>query len=268
MFCYFISGRTDRNRRRVSQREKLPPQLLHALSSPSPGRRQRRLARPLRPACQRLWLEARHEKVHVARRDILEMGNLPINLLVAVKDGRRGNLFKMSIQLNLKFTLIDSLLKKFTIGHHFRYTYGVQLWPEPFFVRDANGKEIVVLLADTQGTFDLQSSTKDNAVIFSFATLISSTLVRYFTHLKQTPSSKVESRELTLPILTDSNDFKLLETLPKWGTYLMFVFIAVQHRQANFEHWFELFAYVLRIRTASTKWNCSSLGRKTSFPGH
>lgn len=92
----------------------------------------------------------------------------------------------------------------------FRYTYGVQLWPEPFFVRDANGEEIVVLLADTQGTFDLQSSTKDNAVIFSFATLISSTLVRYFTHLKELNPVK-QSRKPRIdigPFLTDKNDFE------------------------------------------------------------
>ena len=60
---------------------------------------------------------------------------------------------------------------------HKRHTNGIQIWPEPFFVRDKNGEEIVVLLADTQGTFDLQSSAKDNAIIFSFATLVSSTLV-------------------------------------------------------------------------------------------
>lgn len=97
--------------------------------------------------------------------------NFFIRYLRHLRDGAKGDWLDPSVPLVNEFTW-----KRGTERH----THGVQLWSEPFFVWDDKGEEIVVLLADTQGTFDLQSSTKDNALIFSFATLISSTLVRYF----------------------------------------------------------------------------------------
>ncbi|KAI4897269.1 hypothetical protein NFI96_024642, partial [Prochilodus magdalenae] len=53
-------------------------------------------------------------------------------------------------------------------------TTGIQLWSEVFVVRKGNGKEVAVLLMDTQGAFDNQSTVKDCATIFALSTMTSS----------------------------------------------------------------------------------------------
>ncbi|XP_076877379.1 atlastin-3-like [Brachyhypopomus gauderio] len=53
-------------------------------------------------------------------------------------------------------------------------TTGIQLWSEVFVVRKSNGKEVAVLLMDTQGAFDSQSTVKDCATIFALSTMTSS----------------------------------------------------------------------------------------------
>ncbi|XP_053486733.1 atlastin-3 [Ictalurus furcatus] len=53
-------------------------------------------------------------------------------------------------------------------------TTGIQLWSEVFTVRKSNGTEVAVLLMDTQGAFDNQSTVKDCATIFALSTMTSS----------------------------------------------------------------------------------------------
>uniref|UniRef100_A0A8B9RMJ6 Atlastin 3 n=1 Tax=Astyanax mexicanus TaxID=7994 RepID=A0A8B9RMJ6_ASTMX len=53
-------------------------------------------------------------------------------------------------------------------------TSGIQLWSEVFVVRKSNGKQVAVLLMDTQGAFDNQSTVKDCATIFALSTMTSS----------------------------------------------------------------------------------------------
>uniref|UniRef100_A0AAR2LPZ1 GB1/RHD3-type G domain-containing protein n=1 Tax=Pygocentrus nattereri TaxID=42514 RepID=A0AAR2LPZ1_PYGNA len=53
-------------------------------------------------------------------------------------------------------------------------TTGIQLWSEVFIVRKSNGREVAVLLMDTQGAFDNQSTVKDCATIFALSTMTSS----------------------------------------------------------------------------------------------
>jgi len=53
----------------------------------------------------------------------------------------------------------------------------VLIWSEPFLVKRKSGEEIAVVLMDTQGTFDTQSSMKDSTVVFALTTMISSVLV-------------------------------------------------------------------------------------------
>jgi atlastin len=55
-----------------------------------------------------------------------------------------------------------------------RDTDGIVFWSKPFLVKDRNGKDLVVLLMDTQGSFDQQSSVKENATVFALSTMISS----------------------------------------------------------------------------------------------
>lgn len=55
-----------------------------------------------------------------------------------------------------------------------RETTGIWLWSKPFILKDANGHDIVILLLDTQGTFDTKSTVRENVTIFGLSTLISS----------------------------------------------------------------------------------------------
>uniref|UniRef100_A0AC35UAX4 GB1/RHD3-type G domain-containing protein n=1 Tax=Rhabditophanes sp. KR3021 TaxID=114890 RepID=A0AC35UAX4_9BILA len=59
-------------------------------------------------------------------------------------------------------------------GGYERDTIGIMIWGEPFFLRDNNGEDIVVILMDTQGAFDNNSTVKDNATIFALSTMIAS----------------------------------------------------------------------------------------------
>lgn len=58
-----------------------------------------------------------------------------------------------------------------------RDTTGIIIWSQPFIVTDRNGEEVVILLMDTQGSFDSQSTVKDCATIFALSTMISSTQI-------------------------------------------------------------------------------------------
>lgn len=53
------------------------------------------------------------------------------------------------------------------------------LWAKPFVVKNRNGEEVVVLLMDTQGAFDSQSTVKDCATIFALSTMLSSMQVNF-----------------------------------------------------------------------------------------
>ncbi|XP_013860938.1 atlastin-3 [Austrofundulus limnaeus] len=53
-------------------------------------------------------------------------------------------------------------------------TTGIQLWSEVFSVQKSDGTEVAVVLMDTQGAFDDQSTVKDCATIFALSTMTSS----------------------------------------------------------------------------------------------
>ncbi|XP_052058030.1 atlastin-2-like isoform X1 [Mytilus californianus] len=58
-----------------------------------------------------------------------------------------------------------------------RETTGILLWSEPFVCKTSSGEEIVVLLMDTQGAFDSESTVRDCATVFALSTMISSVQV-------------------------------------------------------------------------------------------
>ncbi|XP_004638816.1 atlastin-1 isoform X1 [Octodon degus] len=55
-----------------------------------------------------------------------------------------------------------------------RETTGIQIWSEVFLINKHDGKKVAVLLMDTQGTFDSQSTLRDSATVFALSTMISS----------------------------------------------------------------------------------------------
>ncbi|KAK3848954.1 hypothetical protein Pcinc_044274 [Petrolisthes cinctipes] len=58
-----------------------------------------------------------------------------------------------------------------------RETTGVLIWSKPFVIKKPSGEEVAVILMDTQGTFDIQSSMKDSTMVFALTTMVSSVLV-------------------------------------------------------------------------------------------
>ncbi|XP_055721527.1 atlastin-1-like isoform X2 [Salvelinus fontinalis] len=55
-----------------------------------------------------------------------------------------------------------------------RETTGIQIWSQVFLVDKPDGRKVAVLLMDTQGTFDSQSTLRDSATVFALSTMISS----------------------------------------------------------------------------------------------
>ncbi|XP_076015750.1 atlastin-3-like [Genypterus blacodes] len=53
-------------------------------------------------------------------------------------------------------------------------TTGIQLWSEVFPIQKNDGTEVAVVLMDTQGAFDNESTVKDCATIFALSTMTSS----------------------------------------------------------------------------------------------
>ncbi|XP_077494157.1 atlastin-1-like isoform X4 [Amblyomma americanum] len=58
-----------------------------------------------------------------------------------------------------------------------RHTEGIAVWSEAFLGTTSEGREVAVLLMDTQGTFDCRTTAQVHSVIFALSTLVSSVLV-------------------------------------------------------------------------------------------
>ncbi|XP_048734491.1 atlastin-2-like [Ostrea edulis] len=77
----------------------------------------------------------------------------------------------------------DSPLEGFNWrGGSERETTGILLWSEPFICKIPSGEEVAVLLMDTQGAFDSESTVRDCATIFALSTMLSSVQVFNLTH--------------------------------------------------------------------------------------
>ncbi|XP_072929623.1 atlastin-like isoform X2 [Epargyreus clarus] len=69
----------------------------------------------------------------------------------------------------------DEPLKGFSWrGGSDRDTTGLLLWSQPFKATLDNGEKVVIFLMDTQGTFDSESTVRDNATVFALSTMLSS----------------------------------------------------------------------------------------------
>lgn len=58
-----------------------------------------------------------------------------------------------------------------------RDTTGILVWSEVFELKTPNGKQVAVLIMDTQGAFDSNSTVRDCATIFALSAMVSSVLV-------------------------------------------------------------------------------------------
>jgi atlastin len=57
-----------------------------------------------------------------------------------------------------------------------RETTGIFMWSEPFIIQK-NGHEVALLLMDTQGSFDSETTMQENAIVFALSTLLSSLIM-------------------------------------------------------------------------------------------
>ncbi|NXC07126.1 ATLA1 protein, partial [Orthonyx spaldingii] len=98
-----------------------------------------------------------------------------------------------------------------------RETTGIQIWSEVFLVDKPDGTKVAVLLMDTQGTFDSQSTLRDSATVFALSTMISSIQVYNL-------SQNVQEDDLQhLQLFTEYGRLAMEETFQKPFQSLIFL---------------------------------------------
>ncbi|XP_032396858.1 atlastin-2 isoform X2 [Etheostoma spectabile] len=110
-----------------------------------------------------------------------------LNVVVVSVAGafRKGKSFLLDFMLRYMHSQVgswmggdDEPLTGFTWrGGCERETTGIQIWSEVFVVDKPDGSKVAVLLVDTQGAFDSQSTIKDCATVFALSTMTSSVQV-------------------------------------------------------------------------------------------
>ncbi|XP_035687248.1 atlastin-2-like isoform X1 [Branchiostoma floridae] len=104
-----------------------------------------------------------------------------------------------------------------------RHTTGILIWSDPFIVTLPNGEEVAIVLLDTQGAFDSQSTVKDCATVFALSTMTSSVQVYNLTQNIQEDDLQhlqlfTEYGRLALED-TNSTPFQVLEFLVRDWSY-------------------------------------------------
>ncbi|KAL1421940.1 hypothetical protein MTO96_003932 [Rhipicephalus appendiculatus] len=109
--------------------------------------------------------------------------NRPVVVISVAGEYRQGKSFLLSFFLRYLRNNgrsgwmgdVDTPLRGFRWGPgDTRETTGILLWNEAFLMTNSDGEEVAVLLMDTQGTFDGESTMKESTTIFSLSMLTSS----------------------------------------------------------------------------------------------
>lgn len=94
-------------------------------------------------------------------------------------------------------------------------TNGIWVWSEIFTHREWNGDKLAIILMDTQGIFDNESSTNDCTSIFALSMLLSS--VQCFNVLRNVEEDKLQFLELCMNYaqlaMKDSHDVAVFQNL-------------------------------------------------------
>lgn len=93
---------------------------------------------------------------------------------------RKGKSFFINLLMNYlkKNELTTDIPMLFSWrGGATRDTTGILAWPELFKLTTPEGKNFALLIMDTQGTFDDESSVRDNATIFALSCMTSSKVI-------------------------------------------------------------------------------------------
>ena len=103
---------------------------------------------------------------------------------------------------------------RFMAGRN-RETTGIILWNEPFLIRMKNQKNLAILLIDSQGLYDQETSANDNVRLFTMVSMMSSTLM--VNTPQQINSMQLSELKYFLKYAATSistvSDVKLLQTL-------------------------------------------------------
>ena len=115
-----------------------------------------------------------------------EVRDKPVVVLSVAGAFRKGKSFLLDFMLRYMYRQVDDnwLGEEDEILTGFKWrggsepvTTGIQLWSKVFLVVKGDGTEVAVVLMDTQGAFDNQSTVKDCATIFALSTMTSSVQV-------------------------------------------------------------------------------------------
>lgn len=120
----------------------------------------------------------------------------------------------------------DDIIKGFEWqGGTERVTSGIHIWSKPFICENQNKETVAVLLMDTQGVFDNDSSVKDCASIFALTNLISS--VQIYNLMQQLQEDDLQHLEFFAAFgklvvkesnETDINNAKFIYLIRDWAS--------------------------------------------------
>ncbi|MEN2495879.1 MAG: putative RING-H2 finger protein [Marteilia pararefringens] len=122
-----------------------------------------------------------------------DVQNLPVSVVAICGAFRKGKSFMMSIMLKY-------ISQKYGPDNHFewndsdtlsgfdfksgseRTTSGVSMWSKPFIITRNDNRKVALLLMDTQGLFDSNTSIRECSSIFALTTLTSSKIIYNLHH--------------------------------------------------------------------------------------
>uniref|UniRef100_UPI00358E92F0 atlastin-2-like n=1 Tax=Myxine glutinosa TaxID=7769 RepID=UPI00358E92F0 len=114
-----------------------------------------------------------------------DLKDLPVAIVSVAGTFRKGKSFLLDFMLRFMYRKnklwLGSENEPLTgfkwRGGSERETTGIEIWSDIFLSRRADGTQIAVLLMDTQGAFDSQSTIRDCATVFALSTMMSSVQV-------------------------------------------------------------------------------------------
>ena len=125
---------------------------------------------------------------------ILEGITNPISVVAVVGPYHSGKSYLLN-------QLIPSKGSLFKLGHTMASkTKGIWMWDTPFQHTLKSGKEVTVILLDTEGVDAIESSSRGDTQVFTLSVLLSSLLVYNSTQVPK----RENLNEMTYPIICNS----------------------------------------------------------------
>ena len=118
------------------------------------------------------------ESLAVLKKELEKHASLPVAVIAVMGAYRTGKSFFLDLLLRHLRRETDDKIAGFSWrGGMDKCTEGIWMWSDPFVCRTSEGKEVLVLLMDTQGAFDSQLSKSESSTIFGLTCALSSFLI-------------------------------------------------------------------------------------------